>query len=233
MSPRVMPENRIADILRAAASVFSRKGYRLTQMEEIAKEADVSKATLYYYFKGKNDLFYYLLENGVPEDGTVVAPPEDSPRLNEKELLELLRERLKAISRLKSIDAFLKDEPREIDLETEIGLIFGELWELFESNRVQIVILEKSVFEFPELAQAYDEYARQRVMHQLEEYLKSRIRLGAIRRQTSVPVTVRLIIESLSVFGWKQFGDPYSPVRYAKSEALPELVSIFSNGLKR
>ena len=78
MSPRVMPEDRIPNIIRAAATVFSRRGYRLTQMEEIAKEADVSKATLYYYFRGKIDLFYYLLENGVPEDGTVVPAPEDS-----------------------------------------------------------------------------------------------------------------------------------------------------------
>ena len=233
MSPRVMPEDRIPNIIRAAATVFSRRGYRLTQMEEIAREADVSKATLYYYFKGKIDLFYHLLENGVPEDGTVVPPPEDSPRLTEKELLELLRKRLKTLSRLKSIVTFLKDKSREIDLEAELGLIFAELWEMFESNRVQIVILEKSAFEFPELAQTYDEYARQRVMHQLEEYLKSRIRLGAIRPLSSVAVTVRLIIESLAVFGWKQLGDPYSPVRYAKSEALPELVSIFSNGLKK
>ena len=228
-----MPEDRIPNIIRAAARVFSRRGYRLTQMEEIAKEADVSKATLYYYFKGKIDLFYYLLENGAPEDGTIVPPPEDSPRLSEGELLEILKERLKSVSRLKSIDTFLKDESGEIDLEAEMGQIFAELWEMLESNRVQIVILEKSAFEFPELAQTYDEYARQRVMRQLEEYLESRIRLGAIRPLASVAVTVRLTIESLAFFGWKQFGDMYSPVRYARSEALPELVTIFSNGLKK
>lgn len=232
MSPRVMPENRIADILRAAATVFSNKGYRLTQMEEIAKEADVSKATLYYYFKNKIHLFYYLLEHGVPEDGVSVPPPEDFPRLSERDMLKLLQERLRKRSELKSIEKLLKSKRDTIDPERELLEILGEMWDLQERNRIQIVVLEKSADAFPELAEVYDKYARREILRQLERYIESRIRLGAIRPLTSIPATARMIIEALAWFAWKQLGDQISD-QYTRSDTLPEMVSIFARGLQK
>lgn len=232
MSPRVMPENRIADIVRAAASVFSRKGYRLAQMEEIAKEANVSKATLYYYFKSKIHLFYYLLESGLPEAGASVPPPEDSPRLSERDMLKLLQSRLKKRSQLKSVDGFLKSAAEKVDLEQELLEILGEMWDLQERHRIQIVVLEKSADEFPELAEVYDKYARREVLRQLERYLESRMRLDVVRPLTSIPATARMIIESLAWFAWKQLRDRFTE-HYTRSETLPEMVLVFANGLKK
>lgn len=233
MSPRVMPKNRIRDIVRAAGDVFSRRGYRLAQMEEIAREAGVSKATLYYYFKSKIHLFYYLFENGVPDENELISPPVDVAPISEGDLLEMLKSRLKKRSRLASISNFLKGEPEDIDVEGEVAQILREMWELFERNQVQIVILEKSAFEFPELARVYDKYARQQVLRQLEQYLASRARLGVIRRPNSIPATARFMLETLALFGFKQAGDHFSSVRYSKAETLPDLVSIFANGLKK
>ena len=231
MSPRVMPENRIPDIIGAAAKVFSRKGYRLTQMEEIAKVAGVSKATLYYYFKSKIHLFYYLLEYGVPEDGASVPPPGDSPSITERDMLELLRKRLKRRTRLKSIAGFLKNKTGAVNLASELEQILGEIWDLQEKNRIQIVILEKSAFEFPELAKVYDKYARRQVLHQLERYIESRVSLGFIRPLNSVPAVARMIMESISWFGWKQMGDRISS-RFSQSETLPDIVAILADGLR-
>ncbi|RJP66999.1 MAG: TetR/AcrR family transcriptional regulator [Candidatus Abyssobacteria bacterium SURF_17] len=233
MSPRVTPENRIPDIVNAAIRVFRARGYRLTQMDEIAKEAGVSKATLYYYFKSKIHLFYYLLENGAPEDGAPMQPREDCSSIREADLLRLLQKRLKTISRLKSINTSLKDNSGMADIASELKHILNEIWELMEKNRIQIILLEKSAFEFPELAQVYDKYARRQLLGQLECYLDNRIKLGAIRPLESVSVVARMIIESIAWFGFKQSGDYMSPVRYSKSEALPELVAIFVNGLKK
>ena len=89
---RLTPKNRIPDMIKAAVQVFSRKGYRLTQMEEIAKGANISKATLYYYFKNKAHLFHYILENGVPEESEIPPPPpETASSTTEFDLLELLK----------------------------------------------------------------------------------------------------------------------------------------------
>jgi AcrR family transcriptional regulator len=201
-------------------------------MEEIAKEASISKATLYYYFKGKIHLFYYLLEYGVPDDGVSVPPPEESPRMNERDMLQFLRERLKTRTHLKSIEEFLESEPDGIDLNLELLAILGEMWDLQERHRIQIIVLEKSALEFPELAEVYDKYARREVLRQLEHYLQSRIRLGIVRPLTSIPATARMIIESLSWFAWKQLRDQTID-HFTRSRTLPEMVSIFANGLKK
>jgi AcrR family transcriptional regulator len=46
-------EQRQRDLLRAAAAVFGRRGYHETTTNAIAKEADVSPATLYQFFPNK------------------------------------------------------------------------------------------------------------------------------------------------------------------------------------
>jgi AcrR family transcriptional regulator len=49
-------------ILDAALSVFSRRGYRDTSVEEVAAAADTSKGGLYFHFPGKQVLFRALLD---------------------------------------------------------------------------------------------------------------------------------------------------------------------------
>ncbi|OGC78325.1 MAG: hypothetical protein A2Z27_04070 [candidate division Zixibacteria bacterium RBG_16_50_21] len=52
-------------ILEAARSVFSRKGFEKTTMADIAATAEMAAGTLYLYFKGKERLFYALMEEGM------------------------------------------------------------------------------------------------------------------------------------------------------------------------
>lgn len=46
------------NILRAAANALYKKGYHGATMEEIANEIRMTKGSIYYYFKNKEDLFY-------------------------------------------------------------------------------------------------------------------------------------------------------------------------------
>jgi TetR/AcrR family transcriptional regulator len=52
---------RIQSIMEAAKRVFSSKGYLKATMDEIALEAEVTKPTIYLYFKAKDDLFFTLM----------------------------------------------------------------------------------------------------------------------------------------------------------------------------
>jgi AcrR family transcriptional regulator len=54
--PDVSAERR-AQIIEAALACFVRKGYTNTTMDDIAAECGLSKGTLYWYFKSKDDLF--------------------------------------------------------------------------------------------------------------------------------------------------------------------------------
>jgi len=58
-------QKRQNDIINAAEKVFFAKGYDNVTMEEIANEAEVNKALLYYYFKNKEALFFAVNLYGV------------------------------------------------------------------------------------------------------------------------------------------------------------------------
>jgi len=53
---------RIDLIKKSASFVFQKKGFEATKMEDIADRAEISKATIYQYFKSKNDLFYDIMQ---------------------------------------------------------------------------------------------------------------------------------------------------------------------------
>lgn len=50
-------EDRPSEILAAALKIFVVKGYALTRLDDVAKDAGVSKGTLYLYFESKEYLF--------------------------------------------------------------------------------------------------------------------------------------------------------------------------------
>ena len=53
-------ENRLA-IVEAAEKVFAQKGFSLATVDDIAEEAQFSKATLYRYFKSKSEIFFEVI----------------------------------------------------------------------------------------------------------------------------------------------------------------------------
>ena len=82
MSPRPdVSEERKDQILDAATDVFAQKGFSETRMDDIVKKSGLSKGTLYWYFKSKDEIILSIfermfsrefqeLENLVEADGT-------------------------------------------------------------------------------------------------------------------------------------------------------------------
>jgi len=63
MSPRPnVSDERKVQILNAAESVFTKKGFDEARMEDIAEKTGLSKGTLYLYFKSKDDLIIAILD---------------------------------------------------------------------------------------------------------------------------------------------------------------------------
>jgi AcrR family transcriptional regulator len=54
-------EERRSQILDAALTVFSQKGYHATNVSDVAAQAGVSQGTIYWYFESKEDLFQAAL----------------------------------------------------------------------------------------------------------------------------------------------------------------------------
>lgn len=63
MGSRGQPEESRAAILQAAAQEFAEHGIAGARTDEIAREARVNKALLYYYFKDKETLYGAVLDN--------------------------------------------------------------------------------------------------------------------------------------------------------------------------
>src|SRR5579863_10014823 len=62
MGTRGQPEESRASILKAAAQEFAEHGIAGARTDEIAREAHVNKALLYYYFKDKETLYGAVLD---------------------------------------------------------------------------------------------------------------------------------------------------------------------------
>lgn len=54
-----------AQILAAAAKVFRETGYDRSSMNDVAAEAGADRATVYYYFKDKNEIFHAVITDAI------------------------------------------------------------------------------------------------------------------------------------------------------------------------
>lgn len=65
---------RPQELLDAALSLFVSKGFAATRMDDVARQAGVSKGTLYLYYASKDDLFKAVVRNSL---GLVIAKGSD------------------------------------------------------------------------------------------------------------------------------------------------------------
>lgn len=59
------PESRASEIARAALELFVTRGFAATKLEDVAKEASVSKGLPYLYFKNKEELFKAVISEAI------------------------------------------------------------------------------------------------------------------------------------------------------------------------
>ncbi|RPJ79425.1 MAG: TetR/AcrR family transcriptional regulator [Alphaproteobacteria bacterium] len=57
-------EKRRNDIINAAEKLFFLRGYENVTMDDVAKEAELARGTLYLYFKNKDDIYITIAING-------------------------------------------------------------------------------------------------------------------------------------------------------------------------
>ncbi|MBL0386189.1 TetR/AcrR family transcriptional regulator [Tumebacillus sp. ITR2] len=89
-----MRKSKTSLIFQAAIDVFSEKGFDKATMDDIAARANVAKGTIYYHFKSKEELFLFLVEEGVEmlRDGVESKLLDD---MHPREKIELiLREQI-------------------------------------------------------------------------------------------------------------------------------------------
>ena len=113
MSPRTIESNeslkdaKRAAILRAATSVFARKGVSATRMEDIARTAGISAGLAYHYFPSKADLFHCIVQAAINRTIDAYQSALDSPGPGFQRLENLVRSVVPLAYGEKGIEQFL------------------------------------------------------------------------------------------------------------------------------
>jgi len=104
-------------ILEAANRVFARKGFASATMDEIAQEAEFSKAALYLYFKNKEDLFLSLIHEKFDSLGEKLREVASADVPPDVKIENLVRVHLEAFESDKEFFQIIASEHPRLDAE--------------------------------------------------------------------------------------------------------------------
>jgi AcrR family transcriptional regulator len=74
-----------------AAGIFTKKGYHKTTVDEIAAAIGVSKGTIYYYFKNKEELYLAIIREGIDLFHGQLCKAAESPAGPKDKIRKLIR----------------------------------------------------------------------------------------------------------------------------------------------
>ena len=112
-------ELRKERILTGALEVFKTRGLENATMEEISEKSGFGKATLYYYFQSKEEVFSEILDNGwlmLWSNLEPVISESSSPR---QTFVNVLLKTAETIRNRPGLFEFLFNVPQRITFETE------------------------------------------------------------------------------------------------------------------
>ena len=150
LSERKLKERKVRQdlILNGALEVFKEKGIEGSTMDEIALASGFGKATLYYYFKSKEDVFSAILTSGWQKIWSDLEPIIANENVGPREtFINIL---LKIADNVKSrpgLYEFLFNVPKQITFETME-------WKKYQERIYSVIktLIEESINkgEFPD-----------------------------------------------------------------------------------
>ena len=125
--------DKTADIYRAAIRIFREKGYHATSINEIADAVHLTKAGLYYYIKGKQDLLYRIMDNAMNAIEQIVVAQADEERDPVQRLRKVIAGHCSLITR---------------EGNGALAILVNELEGLPEAQRIEIETRQKAYVHF-------------------------------------------------------------------------------------
>jgi AcrR family transcriptional regulator len=166
---------RVPELIEAAVKVFGEKGYRGTQMADVAFEMGVAAGSLYNYVDSKEGLFALCLERMAqgPSFPLEITLPFATPPMDVT--LKRLHERIEAMHRLPALDVQPRGNPSPARAEEELRAVVNGIFGLANRTRWGVDMIERSAREIPELAALLHSEWRAPLMTRLEEFLRVRM----------------------------------------------------------
>ncbi len=195
--------NRRNEILNAARKVFATKEYDSATVDDIAEVAEISKGTIYLYFKSKADLFLSTFESGIEEfinlTISLLSEYKDDP---EKGICELIKFQLNYCKQNADIFRMLSSERAHFE---------------FHSKAVRNLKFKKRIISM--MSQNINEVAN---------YIQNGINTGIFKQVDPKDAALALfsIIHGISA-NWSMEYD-----KSDLSEKADTIITIFMDGLK-
>lgn len=215
---RKTDNKRWIELIGAATAVFLSKGYKRTQMADIAGAMGLSAGAIYRYVESKKALFDLVVRAGagMELEASELAPPIATPRPGAT--LAFLRKTLKREGRIASLDLALTRTKADA-AGGEFESIVRELYRKTSQFRVGIKLLDRSALDWPELAALWCGHWRAGLVSQLSRYLDRRISQQLLSPVPDTKAWARLIVETVAFFALHRHYDPFPT---AMSESVAE-----------
>ena len=222
---RTIPEGRFTELIEVATKTFVSRGYRLTQMSDVAEAVGVAKGTLYGYVESKAALFDAAVRFA---DGQAPLPDSDSLPLPtpapgstvgyvQARLLEGARELelVKALSRPEGTPP-----PQD-----EFAHIVRDLYRLMLKHRRALNLVDRCAVDHPDLATVWFQQGRYAQVSLLAGYLKRGLASGHVRPVPNIDLAARMVLETIALWAIHMPWDP-SPRPFAEDEVEDSVVHL-------
>ena len=131
--PVEIAKDKWNNILNAARKRFAHFGYSKVTMDEIARDVDMSKASLYYYFPTKEELFgsVILLEQNELKKNIELILAKSSPA--SEKLQEFVEQRMQFFRELINLGML------SVNTYFDINPVFKKLFQDFEKVELELI----------------------------------------------------------------------------------------------
>lgn len=220
---RTIPTDRFSQLIEAATKTFVARGYRLTQMSDVATELGVAKGTLYGYVASKEALFDAAVRFA---DGHGEEPPTSSlplPTPVPGSTIRYVQERLVAEVRDMELAKAVSDPSRAEPGELE--RIVRDLFRRMSRNRCALELIDRCAVDRPELAKVWFEQGRYGQVGLLAAYFEERAASGYLREVPNVDLAARMVLETIALWAIHMPWDP-SPRPFSGDEVEDAVVDL-------
>ncbi len=215
-------------MVNAASEVFIARGYRLTQMADIAQAIGVAKGTLYVYVESKEALFSLCLRNA-NRDEPIKQPDSLPVRTPARgELTAWVTDQFRKTADHPKLRAALATD-RTDDPRGELESILCELYDVLENNHRSIKLIDRAI-DHPELGAYWQSKGRVATRTRLADYIESRVEAGQFRNLPDFRLAARLVIEVISTWAMHIKWDP-APEEFDPSAARANAIAFLMHGL--
>jgi len=157
-------ENKQVRILNAALERFNHFGFLKTTVDEIAKQAQVGKGTIYSYFNNKEDILLALVDREFTKGFTVIAEAMDQ----EKTAIGKLKKMLQT-----SIDYFHTNKLVSKVMAMDPGLVLSVITEKNREYQKLSIAGIKSILEQGQREGVFRKVDTERVAYTIDSLIRS------------------------------------------------------------